>query len=227
MDSGPTVGAKGQVSPSEICARFRDVYVPAVADVLDDRGLWHQVMDNILPLATDMKVAGTAFTALGRPERSTDRSIRLGAKMIDQMSQGEVAVFDCSDDRTVGHWGELLTNGALARGAVGAVIDGGVRDTATVLNMGFPVFNRFRSARDARGRWNVVDMQIPIVCGGVLVRPGDYIVGDADGVVVVPHEIAAEVLVDAEKTVAVESEIRARVRAGEKVGDLYMSYERF
>jgi len=215
------------LTPSEISRRFRAVYAAAIADVLDDHGLWHQVMDGPMPLSTDMKVAGVAFTALGRPERSVDRSIRLGAKMIDQMSTGEIAVFDCSDERTVGHWGELLTNGALARGAVGAVIDGGVRDTAAILELGFPVFSRFRAARDARGRWNVVDMQIPVVCGGVLVRPGDFIVGDADGVVVVPKGIATEVLAEAEKTVEVETEIRGRVRAGEKVGDLYMNYERF
>jgi 4-hydroxy-4-methyl-2-oxoglutarate aldolase len=215
------------LTASEICRRFRAVYVAAIADVLDDHGLWHQVMQDILPLTLDMRVAGTAFTALGRPERSVDRSIRLGAKMIDQMSAGEVAVFDCSDERTVGHWGELLTNGALARGAVGAVIDGGVRDTAAILELGFPVFNRFRAARDAKGRWNVVDMQIPVVCGGVLVHPGDFIVGDADGVVVVPKDLAPRVLLEAEKTVEVETEIRGRVRAGDKVGDLYMSYERF
>jgi regulator of RNase E activity RraA len=70
-------------------------------------------------------------------------------------------------------------------------------------------------------------MQIPVVCGGVLVHPGDFIVGDADGVVVVPKDLAPRVLLEAEKTVEVETEIRGRVRAGDKVGDLYMSYERF
>lgn len=212
----------------ELCARFRQLYVAAIADVLDDRGLWHQVMDeHIKSLRLDHKVAGVAHTALGRPERSTDRSIRLGAKMIDGLQPYEVAVFDCSDDRTVGHWGELLTNGAVTRGAVGAVIDGGMRDTAAVLDMDFPVFHRFRVPRDAKGRWNVVAVQQPIVCGGVPVNPGDIIVGDCDGVVVVPGAISAEVLLEAEETVRVENEIRDRVRAGEAVGDLYMVYDRF
>jgi regulator of RNase E activity RraA len=211
----------------ELCKRFRQLYVPAIADVLDTAGLWHQVMTDVLPLAVDMTVAGVAFTALGRPERSTDRTKRMGARMIDQLSTGDVAVFDCSDDRTVGHWGELLTNGALARGAVGAVIDGGVRDTQAILKLDFPVFHKFRSARDAKGRWNVVDMQTPIICGGVPVNPGDIIVGDSDGVVVVPREMAWDVLIESERTVEVETEIRHRVRAGEPVGDLYQQYERF
>ncbi|QBI53010.1 4-hydroxy-4-methyl-2-oxoglutarate aldolase [Streptomonospora litoralis] len=216
-----------ETSTEELCRRYRRLYVPAIADVLDDAGMWHQVMNEILPLTMDMTVAGAAYTALGRPERSTDRSIRLGARMIDEISAGEIAVFDCSDDRTVGHWGELLTNGALARGGVGAVIDGGVRDTNAILDLSFPVFCKFRAARDAKGRWNVVDMQSPVICGGVLVRPGDIIVGDADGVVVVPREHAEAVLVEAERTVEVETEIRSRVNGGEPVGRLYQQYERF
>lgn len=212
----------------ELCARYRRLYVPAIADVLDEQGLWHQVMDNeIQGLTLEMRVAGPAYTVLGRPERSTDRTIRNGARMIDELSPFEVAVFDCSDDRTTGHWGELLTNGALARGAVGAVIDGGIRDSAAILDLDFPVFHRFRAARDAKGRWNVVDMQNPIVAGGVLVRPGDIVVGDSDGVVVVPRNLAVDVLREAEEVVRTESEIRDRVRAGEKVGELYQQYERF
>lgn len=215
------------LSDDDLCHRFRALYVPAIADVLDDHGLWHQVMTDVLPLTLNMTVAGIAFTAIGRPERSVDRSIRLGARMIDELEAGQVAVFDCADDRTTGHWGELLTNGAIARGAVGAVIDGGIRDTGAILKLGFPVFHKFRAARDAKGRWNVVDMRTPIVCGGVPVRPGDVIVGDADGVVVVPRDIAEDILIEAEETVRVETEIRRRVHAGERVGDLYQQYERF
>lgn len=213
---------------AQLCERYRCLYVPAIADVLDDMGLWHQCMDNeIKGLALPMKIAGVAFTAIGRPERSRDKTLRLGAAMIDRMSPHEVAVMSCAGDRTVGHWGELLTNGALARGAIGAVIDGGVRDTDAILELGFPVFCRYRSPRDAQGRWNVVDMQQPTIVGGVPVAPGDVIVGDADGVVVVPRELREEVLVQAEDVAHTEGEIRQRVRAGERVGELYQAYDRF
>lgn len=214
--------------PAEVCRRFHDLYVAAVADVLDERGLWHQCMNSdIRPIAPAMKVSGFAYTVLGRPERSTERSIRLGARMIDQLSPYEVAVFDCSGDTTTGHWGELLTNGAMRRSSVGAVIDGGVRDTAAILSLGFPTFCRYRAPRDAKGRWNVTDMGIEITAGGVRVQPGDFILGDDDGVVVIPRESIDDVLVEAEAVARTEDEVRQRIRAGESVGDLYDTYERF
>jgi regulator of RNase E activity RraA len=212
----------------EMSARYRRLYTPAVADALDDRGLWHQIVDRrIQPLVLGMRVAGPAFTMLGRPERSTDRAIRQGVKAVDAVRPHTVVVMDCCGEEITGHWGELLTNGTLVRGGTGAVIDGGVRDTAAILELGFPVFCKYRSPADAKGRWNVVDFDCPVTLGGVPVRPGDFIVGDADGVVVVPAALAVEVLLDAEQVVADENEIRGRVRAGESVAGLYMQYKRF
>lgn len=212
----------------EMSARYRRLYTPAVADALDDRGLWHQIVDRrIQPLVLGMRVAGPAFTMLGRPERSTDRAIRQGVKAVDAVRPHTVVVMDCCGEEITGHWGELLTNGTLVRGGTGAVIDGGVRDTAAILELGFPVFCKYRSPADAKGRWNVVDFDCPVTLGGVPVHPGDFIVGDADGVVVVPAALAVEVLLDAEQVVADENEIRGRVRAGESVAGLYMQYKRF
>jgi regulator of RNase E activity RraA len=212
----------------EMSARYRRLYTPAVADALDDRGLWHQIVDRrIQPLVLGMRVAGPAFTMLGRPERSTDRAIRKGVKAVDAIRPHTVVVMDCCGEEITGHWGELLTNGTLVRGGTGAVIDGGVRDTAAILELGFPVFCKYRSPADAKGRWNVVDFDCPVTLGGVPVRPGDFIVGDTDGVVVVPAALAVDVLLEAEQVVAEENEIRGRVRAGESVAGLYMQYKRF
>lgn len=212
----------------EICKRYSRLYTPAVADVLDGKGLWHQIMDNDLKgLTMEMMVAGPAFTVFGMSERSEDKSIRKGVKVVDMLGPYQVVAFETSGDTHTGHWGELLSNGARARGAYGAVIDGGVRDTRHILQMNFPVFCKFRCPGDARGRWNVVDMQIPITVGGVRVHPGDFIFGDADGVVVVPKELTVAVLLEAESVLAVENEIREKVREGASVQDLYMKYERF
>lgn len=212
----------------ELCARYRRLYTPAVADALDDKGLWHQIVDRrVQPLTLDMRVAGPAFTMLGRPERSTDRAIRKGVKAVDAVRQHTVVVMDCSGEEITGHWGELLTNGTIVRGGTGAVIDGGIRDTQAILALGFPVFSRFRSPADAKGRWNVVDFDCPVVLGGVPVTPGDFVVGDADGVVVVPAELTVEVLLEAEQVVAEENEVRKHVRGGESVAALYMQYKRF
>jgi regulator of RNase E activity RraA len=212
----------------ELCGRYKRLYVAAVADALDDKGAWHQIVDRrIQPLTLEMRVAGPAFTMLGRPERSTDRAIRKGARAIDGLQPQTVAVMDCSGEEITGHWGELLTNGAAVRGCTGAVIDGGVRDTAAILKMGFPVFCKYRSPADAKGRWNVVDFDCAVTLGGVPVRPGDFVVGDSDGVVVVPKALVVDVLLEAEEVVKTETEIRRRVREGESVGDLYMQYKRF
>lgn len=212
----------------ELCARYSRLYVAAVADALDDKGLWHQIVDRrIQPLTLEMRVAGPAFTMLGRPERSTDRAIRKGVKAVDALQRHTVAVMDCSGEEITGHWGELLTNGALVRGCTGAVIDGGTRDVATILRMNFPVFCKYRSPADAKGRWNVVDFDCPVRIGGVPVAPGDFIVGDPDGVVVVPRDAVVEVLLEAEEVAKTETEIRQRVRDGQSVAKLYMEYKRF
>ena len=213
---------------AEICERYKQLYTPAVADMLDHQGLWHQIMDNDLKgLTMDMVVAGPAFTVFGMSERSEDKSIRKGPLVVDRLAQYQVAVFETSGDTQTGHWGELLSNAARARGAHGAVVDGGVRDTRYILQMGFPVFCKFRCPGDATGRWNVVDMEIPITVGGVRVHPGDFIFGDADGVVVVPKELTIKVLLEAEQVLSLENEIRQKVRNGESVEQLYKSYERF
>lgn len=222
------MSSEREMTLKEICDRYRSVFVPAVADVLDQRDLWNQTMHrDIQGITMGMRVAGPAFTIVGLPERRTDKSIRKGAEVMDYIGPHQVAVMTTGGDTRAGHWGELLSNAARARGATGAVVDGGLRDTSRVIQMGFPVFCRFRCPADARGRFNVVDMEEPVVCGDVLVHPGDFIVGDSDGVVVVPRELAIEVLLEAERWVASEDEIRHRVQAGESAGELYMEYEQF
>jgi 4-hydroxy-4-methyl-2-oxoglutarate aldolase len=89
------------------------------------------------------------------------------------------------------------------------------------------VYAKYRSPADAKGRWNVVDFECPVKIGGVAVSPGDFIVGDADGVVIIPAELAVEVLLESEECVRTEAEIRQRVLRGESLAQLYMQYERF
>jgi regulator of RNase E activity RraA len=93
--------------------------------------------------------------------------------------------------------------------------------------MGFPVFCRYRSPADIRGRWRYVDVNVPIRLGDALVQPGDYMVGDANGVVVVPKDLTVEVLLEVEEVVEIEDKIRAELRAGENPMTLYQKYRRF
>lgn len=222
------MGVEHSIPLPEICQRYKKLYSGLISDCLDRVGLWNQFMDrSIMPLKDHTIIAGPAFTVNGRPERSLDKSIRLGPRVVDELKPLDIAVMQTNGDTQTGHWGELLSNGALARGAGGAVIDGGIRDTGFILELDFPVFYKFRCPGDALGRWNVTDIQIPITAGNVRVRPGDFIFGDPDGVVVIPQELTETILLAAEKALEEENEIRQRIRKGEKLAELYLKYEHF
>lgn len=216
------------ISMEEIVKRYHTLYSGVINDCLDKIGLWTQFMENtIRPLKDDMVVAGPAFTVFGSAERSTDKSIRLGPKVVDELSPHQVVVMQTNGDLHTGHWGELLTHGAISRGANGAVIDGGLRDSKFIYDLGFPIFYKFTCPGDARGRWNVTQMQEPLIIGNVLVKPGDFIFGDMDGVVVIPKELTVEILFSAESAVKEENEIRKQILSGKKLSDLYLEYEQF
>jgi regulator of RNase E activity RraA len=206
-----------------LCERYERLYVPAVSDVLDKLGLWNQLLPHeIAALQLHQKAAGPAYTAKGHATIETDTG--LGSRALHGLTPGCIAVWDTSGDNVTGHWGELMSNSALARGCRGAVIDGGIRDTAHIMEAGFPVWTRFRSAADARGRWTITDANVTVIVSGVVIAPGDFVFADADGVVVVPAELAEEVVAKAEKLVENENAIREAVQKGQPLSDLY---ERF
>ena len=107
------------------------------------------------------------------------------------------------------------------------MIDGGCRDTRFIAEEGFPVFTRFVTPEDSTWRWEVTATQVPIEIGGVRIAPGDWVVGDEDGVVVVPQDVASEVLEEAERKAATENEIRAAVRAGTSPLEAFERYGTF
>lgn len=217
------------VSTEELSERYKKVYTPAIADILDERGLYHQILPaEIQAIAPGMRLAGPAQTIKGAPVTiHKDEYLEVAVRAFLEGQPGMIAVFDTSGDRRAAHWGELVTTATRLRGCAGAVIDGGVRDVEHILQMGFPVFARFRSPADIRGRWRYVDTGIPIQIGEVLIEPGDFIVGDGNGVVVVPKELTLEVLAEAEKVVEVEDQIREELRAGANPLELYKKYGRF
>jgi 4-hydroxy-4-methyl-2-oxoglutarate aldolase len=211
-----------------IAERFWALYVPAVCDVLDDYDLRHQyVQHGIRPLDHTMKIAGPAFTIQGRPDSTRDITKRMGPKVIDQLSPGVIAVYDTSGDDTTGVWGELWSAGAARRGCVGAVVDGGIRDTGFIRSTGFPIFHKFISPGDAVGRFNIVDFNCPVTIGGVRVEPGDYVFGDEDGVVIIPGALTLEVLEKAERIRTRENKIRVALDEGKALADLYIEHGKF
>jgi regulator of RNase E activity RraA len=196
--------------------RFLAVYTAALADVMDTRGLRAQTLPAALrPLAPGLRLAGPAYTIGGRPVPQVDHdtALRRVLTMLGDVPPGHVAVYATGQDVSA-HLGELSVTSLQARGCAGAVLDGGCRDVDFILETGFPVFSRFVTPEDSTWRWELTTTQEPIEIGGVRIEAGDWIVGDADGVVSVPAAVAEGVLAEAEAKAATESEIRAAVREG-------------
>lgn len=205
-----------EIQTSELCDRYSALYPGAIADVLDDRGYQDQTVDpEIGPVTPDRSTAGIAFPCVGRPNRSVDpeANIRAFLEMLGVVPEHAVLVYEtnATDSAQIG---ELSVECLLATGCRGAVLDGGARDVAYVLENDFPLFTRYLTPADAIPRWELLEWGTRAVVGGVDVSPGDMVVGDVDGVVVVPETISAEVLRDAEALAETEDEVRRAVREG-------------
>jgi 4-hydroxy-4-methyl-2-oxoglutarate aldolase len=138
-----------------------------------------------------------------------------------------VSVYE-TGDRETAHLGELSVTSLKASGVAGAVIDGGCRDVDMTVGEDFPVFSRFTTPQDSTGRWEVTEHgDVVLEIGGVHVARGDWIVADRDGIVVIPGNVAEDVIAAAEEKAATESEIRAAVRVGATPLDAYERYGTF
>ncbi|MCC6223182.1 MAG: RraA family protein [Thermoleophilia bacterium] len=214
---------------ADLARRFSALYTGVVADSLDRLGCMHQTLPSSLnPLRPGMRLAGPAFTVEGRPQTGKDHDavVRRIVTMFGSVPPGYVAVYK-TNDSTAAQLGELSATSLKARGCAGAVIDGGVRDVDFILREDFPVFCRYTTPQDGPPRWEVVDWDVVVTVGGVRIAPGDWVVGDLDGVVVVPGEAVADVLAGAEEKAGTENEIRDAVRAGMLPIEAYDRYGTF
>ena len=216
-------------SPNELRTRFAAVYTAALTDVLDDLGRRHQTLPaEVVPLESGARVAGPAFAVEGRTNHSIDpeTSIRRILEMLGAVPAGHVAVYE-PGDTTCAHFGELSAASLQAHGVAGVVINGGCRDVDLVRETGLPVFARYRTPQDAVSRWEVLEWGHEIEIEGVTVATGDYLVGDADGVAVVPRDLIETVLEGAEALVGTENLIRDAVRGGMKPLAAYEQFGKF
>lgn len=205
----------------------KELYVAVISDMLDGLGLRNQVMEaGIRPIdPTSRKVVvGRASTVLFAPIYEVPAEpYTTQIKAIDALEPGDVGVLSTGGINST-YWGELFSNAAIARGARGIVIDGYHRDTRKILDLGFPVFSTGSRPVDIAGRAQAIAYNVPVQCGGVLVRPGDIIFAEIDGIAVIPQEVADEVVTKAFEKVATEDRARDDLREGAYLADVWAKY---
>lgn len=230
MDSLLSLSNKGQrVIPQDDQERFAlvktQLYTAVIGDILDTFGRVHQFLPaGVRPLLPEMTVVGRAMPVLvGDVFGPQARPFGRLTDALDALRPGDVYLarrsrLDCAA------WGEILTTAAIARGAVGAVVDGYHRDTRQILELDFPVFSLGSYGQDSSVRSSVLDYGVPVEMDGVHIAPGDLIVGDRDGVLVVPASIEEEVLELALAKASKENLVREAIQNGMLTTEAFATY---
>lgn len=205
------------------------LYVAAVCDILDSLGHRHQAMHQRLrPLLPDIQRCG--FVGRARTVRWMEMDYvdqdpyEVEIEVIDSLRPGDVVVHSTDYSGTNAPWGELMSTVAKRNGAVGSVCDSQIRDCVKIIAMNFPVYYAGIRPLDSKGRGKVMEYDVPIRCGEVLVNTGDLVFADYDGIVVVPRGVEQEVLHLAKERVGKESSTREALLQGETLRDVYNRY---
>lgn len=183
------------IPEKELLTRFEQLYTGAVNDVLREFCLLSQALPgHIQPLREYRTVAGFAFTVKSSPNVMIRGEMEFRTQMLDVMGEDHFVVWDTSGDMSATLWGGVMSATAVGKKVKAACIDGGIRDTHEILEKNFPTFYRYRISNGRLGRCLITHYQVPIKIGETTIKPGDVVLGDIDGVLVVPRTIAYEVL---------------------------------
>lgn len=211
----------------ELFKRYKKLYTALIADIMDQLNYRNQSMEyTIRPLIPDSIIVGKAFTILSvqtyeTPKKPYDKEL----EAIDKLKEGDVIVCTTNGETICGFWGELLATAAKVRGCNGTITDGLTRDARALIKMGFPTFAKGYSPNDSKGRNLVIDYNCLIVCGGIRVNPGDLIMADFEGIVVVPRDIEETVLLSAEKKFYGENIVRKELAKGKSIVEVFDKYK--
>ncbi len=211
--------------------RLERLYAPAILDVMEERDLWQQALPpGLVALEPGQRVAGPAFPYRYEPSTIRDRDLIIGEilEAYAAAPRGSVLLGVAGGEPPyAAHFGELSANTCKVNGLRGAIIDGGLRDGPLVAATGFPVWYRYRTPMDVVGRYRIRDVGDAVSIAGVSVSPGDYLVADVDGVVVVPRDRLDEIVEAAEQCCSEESAIRERLQRREDALAVFREAGRF
>jgi regulator of RNase E activity RraA len=209
--------------------RLEQCYTGAVYDVLRAMGFPCQVLpDTIRPLDPTRKLAGPVYTVSGHIDERLDAHETL-LQWTGLLSKAPTdAVVICQpNDSTLAYMGELSAETMLFRGVRGYIVDGGCRDSDFILRIGFRVFCRYFTPRDVVGRWVADNFGEPITIGEVTIRTADYVLADRDGIVIIPAEVAEQVVTRTEEVMQTENLVRKAILQGVDPQEAYLAYGKF
>jgi regulator of RNase E activity RraA len=209
--------------------KLRTVSTPTVATALFKRGLRIQAIQGVQPLSPDQPtLVGEAFTLRYIPAREDLNTLDVfrnhghpQRKAVEDCPPGAVLVMDSRKDARAASAGAILVTRLMKRGVAGVVTDGGFRDSAEIAALGFPAYHQRPSAPTNLTLHHAIDINLPIACGDAPVFPGDVILGDRDGVIVIPAHLADEIAAEAVEMTAYEDFVAERVHAGSGIFGLY------
>lgn len=206
--------------------RLERGYSAVAADALDRLGLRNQVFHpSIRPLFPEARLVGRTFPIVIEATNEIPEEPYAGEmEVLQRLSRGDVAVFAVDSHSNAAAWGELFSCAAIARGVRGVIVDGYIRDASQIIELGFPVFSAGCSPLDTLGRALVTEFGTQADCGGVVVRHGDFVIGDHDGIVLIPRVHIGVVLGEIESKVRVESVAREKLLAGTSIKDVWEEY---
>ena len=197
----------------------------AVSDAQDKLGI-KGTITGILPLYPTGRIAGRAVTVRLKTKGNEEAAVHLGTTAVGAADAGDVIVIDHRGRTDVAGWGGILSTAAATKGLAGVIIDGASRDVDEAQGLGLPLFARAATPLTARGRIVEEFTNEPIEIGGVAVRPGDYVIADNSGIVIVPSDRVEEVVPEAERIVAREAAMAQDVKNGKPVAEVMgTSYE--
>lgn len=204
-------------------------YTGVVHDIMCKQGFRNFTLPNeITPLLPDEILCGPVFTIEGRVDETADghETLLEWTGLLSKAKSGHIWVSQ-PHDHTIAHMGELSSETLMSRGVLGCVIDGGIRDTHFLKKQGFQAWRRFHTPRDVVGQWLPTGFDVDIIIGDVLIRPGDFLLGDLDGVVRVPKEHVSDITTKSIEAMHTENKVRTAILNGTDPQEAYLKFGKF